>query len=59
MYINNYGTDFMFSGHGVCNISIYYIVSYNFQFPFSFQDIILVCWNFCLQVLIMEFIHKS
>ena len=43
MYINNYGTDFMFSGYGVCNIPIYYIVSHNFQFPFSFQDIILVC----------------
>ena len=43
IYINNYGTDFMLSGHGMCNIFIYSIVSHNFQFPFSFQDIILVC----------------
>ena len=37
MYINNYGTDFMFSGHGVCNISIYSIVSRNFQFTLQFS----------------------
>ena len=43
IHSNNYGTDFMFSGHGVCNIFIYSIVSLNFQFPFSFQDIVLVC----------------
>ena len=42
IHINNYGTDFMFSGRGVCNIFIYSIVSHNFQFPFSFQDTILV-----------------
>ena len=43
VYIDNYGTDFMFSGHGVCNIFTYTIVSQNCQFPFSFPDIILVC----------------
>ena len=31
------------SGHGVCDILIYNIISHNFQFPFSFQDITSVC----------------
>ena len=56
MFIDNYCTDFMFQG--VCNIFIFNIVSHYFQFPFSFQDISRVCWNSCLQVLIMKFIHK-
>ena len=46
IYLNNYCTDFMFLVLMVCNmIFIYNIVSHNFQFPFSFQDITLVCWN--------------
>ena len=46
MFINNY---YMFT---------FNIVSQFFQFPFSFQDITKVCWNLCLHVLIMKFIHK-
>ena len=37
---------------------IFNSVSHYFHLPFSFQDITKVCWNLCLQVLIMKFIHK-
>ena len=43
IYLDNYCTDFVSSGDDVCNIFIYNIVSHNFQFPFSFQDIDRVC----------------
>ena len=58
MFINNYCTDFMFQGVMVCYIFIFMFVTHYFQFPFSFQDISRVCWNSCLKVLIMKFIHK-
>ena len=49
IYLNNHGTDFMFSDNGVCNIIVYNIVSHYFQFPFSFKDNTLVCSNLCRQ----------
>ena len=61
IYIDNYYcTAISFicisSGHGVCNILIY-----NISFPFSFQNITVVCRNLCFkimfQVLIMAFIE--
>ena len=55
MFINNYCTDFMFQE---VMVSVTWIVSHYFQFHFSFQDISRVCWNSCLRVLIMKFIHK-
>ena len=58
MFINNYCIDFVSRGHGVCNMFTFNIVSYYFQFPFSFQDITKVCWISCLQVLIKKYIHK-
>ena len=59
MFINNYCTDFMFREVMVCVTCQHVnIVSHYFQFPFSFQDIPKVCWNLCLQVLIMKFIHE-
>ena len=60
MFINNYWTDVMLQEVivCVCNMFTFNIVSHYFQFPFSFQDITKVCWNLCLQVLIMKFIHK-
>ena len=39
MFINNYCTDFVSRGHGVCNMFPFNIVSHYFQFSFSFQDI--------------------
>ena len=54
MFINNYCTDFMFQEVMVCNIFNFNIVSHYFQFPFSFQDISRVCFNSCLQALIMK-----
>ena len=38
----------VFIGHGAQNIIIYNIASHDFQFPFTFQDITLVCWNMCI-----------
>ena len=59
IFIKNYCTDFMFQEAMMCETcSTFNIVSHYFQFPFSFQDITKVCWNLCLQVLIMKFIHK-
>ena len=44
-------------GHGVHNV-INNIGSHNFQFPFSFQEIIHLCLNLSIQVQIMKFIHN-
>ena len=30
-----------------------------YQFPFTFRDTTLVCWNLCLQVFKMKFIHNK
>ena len=45
-------------GHGVLTY-LSTILSLIFSIPFSFQDIILVCWNVSLQVLIMKCLHKD
>ena len=52
MFINNYCTDFMFKEVVVC---VTYLSSILSLIIFNF---LLVCWNSCLQVLIMKFIHK-
>ena len=56
MFIDNYYTDFMFQE--AMMMFTFNIVSHYFQFPFSFQVITKVCWNLCLQVLILKYIHK-
>ena len=46
------------SNHGVWNPFIYNGISHNFQFPFTFQIMTLVCYNLkSLQVQIMKIIN--